>query len=130
MIARSSRKMGWLNTQSWKPIVYISSTLGAVVVVLALVYGVAKLLIPGFTLVAIGRMQGRILVGIAGALAYGAVVATNKVLKRYWGSEFGSYLDDPDQETPGPRASISKMCRRCGTPFQVHSNGAHAAGFC
>jgi len=130
MIARSSRKMRWMNPQSWRPIVYISSTLGAVVVVLALVYGTTKLLFPGFTILRVDRGEGRALLVIAAGVAYGSVVATTKLLKRYWGREFGSYLDDPDQVTSEPRASITKMCRRCGTPFQVHSNDAHAVGFC
>ena len=130
MIARSSRKMGWMNSQSWKPIVYISATIGAVVVVLALAYGITKMLFPGFTILSLHRGEGRALLVIAGALAYGSVVVTTKILKRYWGREFGTYLDDPDKETAELRASGTQKCRHCGTPFQVYSNDAHAAGFC
>jgi len=119
-----------MNSQSWKPLVYVSATLGAVAVVLTLAYGIAKLLIPGFTIVGVRRGEGRILIGIAGVLAYGTVLATNKILKRGWGREFGTYLDDPDQETSTLPSSSTRMCRRCGTPFQVYSNDAHASGFC
>jgi len=129
MIARSSRKMGWMNSQSWKPVVYLSTTVGVVVVVLGLVYGITKLLFPGFTILNLHRGEGRALLAIAGALAYGSVVATTKILKRHWGREFGTYLEDPDVDTPLP-ASVTTMCRRCGTPFQVYTNDAHAAGFC
>ncbi|HVE42817.1 MAG TPA: hypothetical protein VNM14_23250 [Planctomycetota bacterium] len=119
-----------MQSQSWKPVVYLSTTIGAVVVVLALVYTTAKLLIPGFSVLGIRRGEGRLLVGIAGALAYGSVLLTTRLLKRYWGREFGNYLDDPDQETAELRATKTTICRRCGTPFPVYSNDAHAAGFC
>ena len=119
-----------MKSQSWKPLVYTSATLGAVAAVLALVYGIAKLLIPGFTLVGIRRGEGRLLIGIAGALAYGTVMAMNRILKRYWGQQFGSYLDDPDRETSELHSTKTLPCRRCGTPFQVYANDAHAAGFC
>jgi hypothetical protein len=118
-------------SQSWKPLVYLSTTVGAVVLVLALTYGITKLLFPGFTILGIHRGEGRALIAIACALAYGSVVVTTRILKRYWGREFGTYLDDPDRETLGPPVtSTTTMCRRCGTPFQVFSNDAHAAGFC
>ncbi len=122
--------MRWMKPQSWKPLVYISSTIGAVVLVLTIVTLSAKLLIPGFSIVGIHRGEGRLLIGVAGALAYGSVLATNRILKRYWGREFGSYLDDPDLETAELRSMKTSRCRRCGTPFQVYSNDAHAAGFC
>jgi hypothetical protein len=122
--------MRWMSSQSWKPLVYILSTLGAVVIALGLVYGAAKLLIPGFTIVGVPRGEGRILVGIAGALAYGSVVATTKIMKRFWGREFGSYLDDPDSDRSGLPSTVTQNCRRCGSPFQVYDNDAHAAGFC
>ena len=70
------------------------------------------------------------IVGIAGALAYGSVVATGRILKRFWGREFGSYLDDPDGERSGLPSTSTRNCRRCGSPFQVYTNDAHAAGFC
>jgi len=130
VIEQSSRRMRWMQSQSWKPVVYLSTTIGAVVVVLALVYTAAKLLIPGFSVLGIRRGEGRLLVGIAGALAYGSVLLTTRLLKRYWGREFGNYLDDPDQETAELRATKTTICRRCGTPFPVYSNDAHAAGFC
>lgn len=119
-----------MRSQSWKPVVYLSTTIVAVVLVLTLVYGVAKLLIPGFTILGIRRAEGRVVVGIAAGLAYMSVLATTKLLKRYWGREFGSYLDDPDQETAELRSTKTLMCRRCGTPFPVYSNDTHAAGFC
>jgi hypothetical protein len=119
-----------MKSQSWKPLVYISATLGAVGTVLALVYGIAKLLFPSFSMVGIRRGEGRILLGIAGVLAYGTVLAANKVLKRVWGREFGSYLDDPDGETVELESMQSKRCRRCGSRFPAYTNDAHAAGFC
>jgi hypothetical protein len=140
--------MRWTNSQSWRPLVYLSTTLGAVGVVLALVYGIARLLIPGFSVVGIRRGDGRILIEIAGALAFGTVLATTWILKRYWGRAFGTvlattwilkrywgrafgtYLDNPDADPLHLRANGTHKCRRCGTPFQVYSNDAHAAGFC
>jgi hypothetical protein len=119
-----------MKSQSWKPLLYISSTVGAAAVVLMLVYGITKLLFPGFTIFGLDRGEGRALLVIAGALAYGSVVATTKILKRIWGREFGTYLDDPDGETAELRSTGTNRCRRCGSSFQAYANDAHAAGFC
>jgi hypothetical protein len=122
--------MGRTKSQSWRPPVYLGVTIGGVIVVLAVCYGIAKLVHPGFSLVGMSREDGRLTLLIAGVLAYGTVVVVTRLLKRVYGREFGTYLDDPDAPEPGLRPSDEKPCARCGTLFAVFPNDFHAAGFC
>lgn len=117
-------------SQSWKPVVYMGVTIGAVAAVLGAIYLLALIANPRFSLVGIDRDGGRLTVFIAGCVAYGTVVATTRLLKKYYGREFGTYLDDADAIELGPAPSIEKLCARCGTRFAVFPNDPHAAGFC
>jgi hypothetical protein len=119
-----------MKSHGWKPVVYVTTTLAAVAVVLALAFLVARLVHPGFTLVGMHRSEGKLTLVIAGLMAYGTVMAVNQLLKRFYGREFGTYLDDPDEVGPGQRPPLEKICTRCGERFGAFRNDFHAAGFC
>ena len=109
---------------------YLLVTMAAVVVVLTLVYLVARAVVPGFTLLGLRRREGDLLLWIVGGIAFGTVVGTTWLLKRFFGKEFGTYLDDPDADVEGLHPACEKVCLRCGTPFAAFRNEFHAAGFC
>ena len=118
-----------MKSHRWKTQVYLGVTLGAVGLVLGIFYGIMGMVIaetPG----GLKRGEGRLLIAIACGLAYGTVVLANYALKRGWGHRFGSFLDDPDQETLPPPPGVETRCRRCGLSFPVYPNDAHNAGFC
>ena len=117
-------------SQSWKPLVYLGATAGSVAVVLTAFYVLIMLFFPHFSLAELGRGNARVIAVVAGLTAYGTVVAVTRLLKKYYGREFGSYLDDADAVEPGPPPSRDKLCARCGTLFGVFHNDFHAAGFC
>jgi len=117
-------------SHSWKPIVYMGVTIGSVGVVLGVLYLLMLVINPHFSLVGLDRAGGRLTLFIAGAVAYGTVVGTTRLLKKYYGKEFGTYLDDADAIEPGPAPSNEKLCARCGALFAVFRNDFHSAGFC
>src|SRR6185436_3526485 len=117
-------------SQSWKPVVYMGFTVGAVMVVLGVLYLAILLFNPHFSLIALSRDAGRETILAAGMIAYGTVVAVTWLLKKYYGREFGTYLDDTDAIEPGPAPSNEKLCARCGSLFAVFRNDFHSAGFC
>lgn len=119
-----------MTSHRWKPPVYFGVTLGAVVIVLALAFGLARLVHPGFTLKGLGKLEGRITLLVGGGLAYGTVVATTRLLKRHFGREFGTYLDDVDHDLAEIGPGEDKRCPRCGTRFHAYHNDAHREGFC
>src|SRR6185369_2208478 len=117
-------------SQSWKPLVYLGATAAGVAVVLAAFYLLVMLFCPHFSLAELGRGNARAIALVAGLTAYGTVVAVTRLLKKYYGREFGTYLDDADAIEPGPAPSNEKLCARCGSLFAVFYNDFHAAGFC
>ena len=122
--------MDRMNSQSWKPVVYISVTIAGVALVLGFLFLCVWVVHPGFSLVGLRRDEGKLTLIIAGAIAYGTVIVINRLLKKYYGREFGTYLDDPDEIEPGPRPPMEKICTRCGAVFAAFRNDFHAAGFC
>lgn len=117
--------MGRLGAQGWKPVVYLGSTLLAALLVVGLFFGMVRLLFP--------RADSRDMkpaVYAAAVLAYGTVVITTQLLKRRFGRDFGTYLDDINEDPPVPMTGRPKVCSRCGTRFNACSNDAHRAGFC
>ncbi len=118
-----------MRSQSWRPLVYLGVTAGAVVVVLGLIAGFLFLVAPS-GMRRIGRVEGRAMVLAAGVIAYLTVMITNRVLKKYFGRQFGTYLDDPDTTEDGPQPAATKQCLRCGLVFGAFHNDFHAAGFC
>ena len=48
----------------------------------------------------------------------------------HFGREFGTYLDDVDQDVPDLGPGQDKRCLRCGSRFSAYHNDAHRAGFC
>jgi ribosomal protein S27AE len=119
-----------VKSHAWKPIVYLTASLCAVAIALTLAYLLASLIIPGFTLVGLRRAEGKLMLAVACGIAYGTVLATNWLLKRMYGREFGTYLDEPDDESVGLHPTLEKRCSRCGTVFGAFHNDFHAAGFC
>ena len=117
-------------SQSWKPLVYKGVTVGSVVVVLGFLYLLILIVEPKFSLVGMSRGDGKATILAAGMIGYGTVVVMTKLLKKYYGREFGTYLDDAEAIEPGPAPSNEKLCARCGTLFGVFHNDFHAAGFC
>ena len=117
-------------SHAWKPIVYLGFTIGGVIAVLGGLYLMIRLICPEFSLLEVLRVDGEAVLWCAGAIAYVTVLAITAFLKRSYGREFGTYLDDPDVVEPGPRPSEAKICPRCGTRFGVFPNDFHAAGFC
>jgi hypothetical protein len=117
-------------SQSWKPLVHLSSTLGAVAIVLALGYGAATLIDPRFSIFGLRRAEGKILLAVAAALAYGSVLGTTGLLRRFFGRQFGTYLDDPENDLTELGPGHDRRCRRCGSSFQAYHHDAHATGFC
>ena len=114
-------------SHSWKPIVYIGVTIGSVGVVLGTLLLLAWMVHPKFSLVKENARLTAVLLGLA---AYGTVVAVTRLLKKHYGREFGSYLDDADAVEAGPAPDREKLCARCGTLFGVFRNDFHEAGFC
>lgn len=117
-------------SQSWKPLVYMGVTIGGVALVLGALFLAIRLIEPRFSLLDLRRGDGRLLVTMAGAAAYVTVVVITQLLKRSFGREFGTYLDDADAVEESPRPSHHKLCARCGTRFGVFPNDFHEAGFC
>jgi hypothetical protein len=117
-------------SQSWKPLVYMGVTIGGVAGVLGVLYLLILLINPRFSLVGMSPNDGKLTLLIAGVIAYGTVIATTRLLKKYYGREFGTYLDDADAIEPGPAPSNEKLCARCGSLFAALHNDFHAAGFC
>src|ERR1043165_4075707 len=92
-------------SQSWKPVVYMGVTVGSVVIVLGVLYLLILIAAPKFSLVGMSRGEGKATILAAGMIGYGTVVVTTKLLKKFYGREFGTYLDDADAIEPGPAPS-------------------------
>lgn len=105
---------------------YFAITLASVAIVLSIAYLVARIVDPRFTLI----WEGEAIAAIAGLLAFGTVVATTWLLRRFFGGWFGATLDDPDAVEHPKRPALEKSCLRCGAFFGVFKNDFHAAGFC
>jgi hypothetical protein len=119
-----------MGSHGWKPVVYVATTITAAAIMLGLVYLLVRLVYPGFSLFGLSRADGELILLIAGMIAYGSVLAVTEFLRRYFGREFGTYLDDADRIEPGERPALEKVCPRCGSAFPVFPNEFHAAGFC
>jgi hypothetical protein len=117
-------------SHAWKPLVYLGLTTGGVIVVLGALVLTLRVITPEFSLSKALREDGEATLWIAGSIAYVTVLGITALLRRHYGREFGTYLDDPDLIEAGPGPSEEKLCPRCGTRFGVYRNDFHAAGFC
>ena len=114
----------------WRPAVYLSATIGGVLAVLGALHLTIRLIYPEFSLKELLRVDGELTLWMAGVVAYVTVLVITALLKRYYGREFGTYLDDADTVEIGPGPTDHRLCARCGTLFAVFPNDFHAAGFC
>ena len=119
-----------MNSQGWKPIVYLGTTAAGVLFVMGLAYVAVLVIHPGFSLSRLERNEVKIVFAVAAVLAYGTGMGITRLLKKRWGHKFGTYLDDPDApEEPLPPPT-TKVCLHCRGTFPAYRNDLHAAGFC
>lgn len=119
-----------MKRDEFKTTAYLAITLASVIIVLTTAYLILRTIDPGFTLVGLRRSEGKGTLALIGMLAFGTVVATTWILRRFCRGWFGETLDDPDAVEASARPALEKSCLRCGAFFGVFRNDFHAAGFC
>ena len=119
-----------MSPQGWKPIVYLGTTAGGVLLVMLLAHVVVLVAYPRGISSRDDRSAVKMIYLVGGVLALGAGMTINHCLKRYFRHYFGTYLDDPDApEAPIPPTG-TKVCLHCGGAFAAYRNDLHGAGFC
>jgi hypothetical protein len=119
-----------MSSQGWRPIVYLGTTAGGVLLVMLIAHLVVLVAYPDGISRSEERSRVKMIYVAGGVLALGAGMAINQALKRYFRHYFGTYLDDPDAaEEPLPPPQ-TKVCLHCAGVFPAYRNDLHAAGFC
>ena len=119
-----------MSSQGWKPIVYLGTTAGGVLLVMLLAHVVVLVAYPDGISSRDERSTVKLIYYAGGVLALGAGLTINHLLKRHFRHYFGTYLDDPDAAEEPVAPAQTKVCLHCGGVFAAYRNDLHAAGFC